>query len=540
MNAYYIMSSIETTQILAQRLRPLFRLWPAYNVGDGFIQMAQAFWERKILGFDSRPFDWDAAGKPLALLYCLTLPYLTILLFLEYSHDCGSGGLVGRLLRSFGSKWQRMMLRWYGVRERRGALLLNDGLTGDEASLEDEDVKNERLYVTEHTAELRHSAPVLYVNLWKIYPPSIGLLGVLTAAVRQTLGSLLCCICRSCSNRTDARAAEREDRRKARLPKRAVRGVTTAVREGETYALLGKNGAGKTTTLGVLTGDATATSGSVYVAGYDVTGKERNGLANARHHIGFCPQVDPLLDLMTGRETLKMFAILRGIPLKLVDSEVNTLLERLTLTPHADKTTETFSGGNKRKLSLGIALIGDPKVLLIDEPSTGLDPVAKRKGMWTLISEVSKDRSVILTTHSMQEAEALCTRAGIMSDGQLLCLGTSQHLKSKYLDGYTIDLVCQPDSRVEDLLQTALPLLGAELVEQHGRFVRLSVANMSSSIGLGTTFERLEAMKQAGSMENYTVSQCSLEQVFIKLISQSGERRRESDVEEALGTRAEI
>lgn len=140
----------------------------------------------------------------------------------------------------------------------------------------------------------------------------------------------------------------------------------------------------------------------------------------------------------------------------------------------------------------------------------------------------------------MQEAEALCTRAGIMSNGQLLCLGTSQHLKSKYLDGYTIDLVCQPDNRVEDLLQTALPLLGAELVEQHGRFVRLSIANMSSSIGLGTTFERLEAMKQEGWLENYSVSQCSLEQVFIKLISQSGERQRESDVEEALGTRVEI
>ena len=111
-----------------------------------------------------------------------------------------------------------------------------------------------------------------------------------------------------------------------------------------------------------------------------------------------------LIDLMTGRETLKMFARLRGIHPSRVDSVVDELINRLTLTPHADKISESYSGGNKRKLSLGIAsLVGDGGVLLIDEASSGLDPLARRK-MWDLIEELAVDRSAIVTTHSMEEA----------------------------------------------------------------------------------------------------------------------------------------
>ena len=182
----------------------------------------------------------------------------------------------------------------------------------------------------------------------------------------------------------------------------------------------------QTSTLGVLTGDVSATSGSVFVAGHDATGvNEHDGVTKARRHIGFCPQVDPLLDLMTARETLRMYGTLRGIPSQCIDKEVDRLLQRLSLADHADKPSLSLSGGNKRKLSLGIALIGDPKVLLIDESSSGMDPLAKRH-IWSLINQVSKGKTVIATTHSMEEAEALCTRAGIMARGQLLCLGSVQ------------------------------------------------------------------------------------------------------------------
>lgn len=275
--------------------------------------------------------------------------------------------------------------------------------------------------------------------------------------------------------------------------------------------------------MGLLSGDVSSTHGSAYIAGHNATGGSNAGVSEARRNIGFCPQKDPLLDLMTGRETLTMFARLRGVPSKQVKSLVDELLDRLTLTPHADKVTKAYSGGNKRKLSLGLALIGDPKVLLIDESSSGLDPLAKRR-MWDLIEEAARSRSVILTTHSMQEAEALCTRVAIMVKGEFVCLGSVQHLKNKYLDGYSVDIFCKSsasDAVVDDVETEVLySLPGCRVSERHGRFLRFEVANVSC-MGLGTCFRRLQEIKNNPDLhvENYSVSQCSLEHVFVKLVN---------------------
>lgn len=218
-----------------------------------------------------------------------------------------------------------------------------------------------------------------------------------------------------------------------------------------------------------------------------------------------------------------MFARLRGVPSAQVASLVNELLDQLTLTPHADKVIRAYSGGNKRKLSLGLALIGDPSVLLIDESSSGLDPLAKRK-MWDLIEQAARSRSVILTTHSMQEAEALCTRVAIMVKGQFVCLGSVQHLKNKYMDGYSVDIFCKGSAsddvvdQVENEVLYALP--GCSVSERYGRFLRFEVANVSC-LGLGTCFRRLQELKNNPDLqlENYAVAQCSLEHVFVKLVN---------------------
>lgn len=276
--------------------------------------------------------------------------------------------------------------------------------------------------------------------------------------------------------------------------------------------------------MGVLTGDIAPTGGQAYVAGHDITGGTPGGVAAARKNIGFCPQVDPLIDLMSGRETLRMFGRLRGIPEDRLETTVVTLLERLTLTPHADKVAESYSGGNKRKLSLGIALIGDPRVLFIDEASSGMDPNTRRK-TWGLIEKAAETRSVVLTSHSMEEVEALCTRVGIMVSGKFLCLGSVQHLKSKYLDGYTIDVHCASgttESEVQQVVATILTdtLPGSTLAERHGRFMRFNVASVTS-LGLGTTFRKLQELKECTSISNYSCSQCTLEQVFIKLVTSS-------------------
>jgi len=212
--------------------------------------------------------------------------------------------------------------------------------------------------------------------------------------------------------------------------KHAVRGLTLGCPAGERFGFLGINGAGKSSTLNVLTGDIAPTSGEVFIAGHPLSDPK------TRLAIGYCPQTDPLFDLLTARETLWFYGRIRGIDVDTLTARVEalidqvraliypylglylslsspylcpTMIDQVGLTKFADRCSGTYSGGNKRKLSLAVSLIGAPRVLLLDEPSSGMDAFARRQ-MWDVIAAVSADRSVVLTTHSMEECEALCTR----------------------------------------------------------------------------------------------------------------------------------
>ena len=142
-------------------------------------------------------------------------------------------------------------------------------------------------------------------------------------------------------------------------------GIDFACEKSERFGLLGINGAGKSTTLGVLTADLQATVGTVCIAGKDISHPQ------TKRYIGYCPQQDPLLELMTAHETLEFFGRIRGLVGQELTTRVDNLIAQTGLTKHAYKPCGTYSGGNKRKLSLAIALIGDPRLLLLDEPSTG-------------------------------------------------------------------------------------------------------------------------------------------------------------------------
>ncbi|XP_013927414.1 PREDICTED: ATP-binding cassette sub-family A member 3-like, partial [Thamnophis sirtalis] len=204
----------------------------------------------------------------------------------------------------------------------------------------------------------------------------------------------------------------------------AVDRISLAVSKGECFGLLGFNGAGKTTTFKMLTGDESITSGDAYVDGHSILAN----IKKVQQRIGYCPQFDALLDHMTGRETLSMYARLRGIPERYIGSCVENMLRGLLLEPYANKLIRTYSGGNKRKLSAGISLIGGPPVVFLDEPSTGMDPVARRL-LWDAVARTREcGKSIIITSHSMEECEALCTRLAIMVNGQFKCLGSPQHL----------------------------------------------------------------------------------------------------------------
>jgi len=150
-----------------------------------------------------------------------------------------------------------------------------------------------------------------------------------------------------------------------------------------------------------------------------------------------------------------MYAALKGIPVSMRDRVVEKHLKEMNLKQYENIPAGTYSGGNKRKLCVAIAMIGNPAVVFLDEPSTGMDPEARRF-MWNVISRISRERkqsSIILTTHSMEEAEALATKMGIMVNGNLKCLGTSQHIKSKYGGGYEIEVKLELPSK-DQIAQT--------------------------------------------------------------------------------------
>lgn len=262
----------------------------------------------------------------------------------------------------------------------------------------------------------------------------------------------------------------------------------------------------------MITGDETVDSGSISLASIDLS---RN-MRQAQRRMGYCPQFDALIDLLTGEETLYMFARLRGVKEKIIPRIVVSLIELMNLKKHAKKPVYAYSGGNKRKLSAAVALIGDPAIILLDEPTTGMDPKARRH-FWNAIAQIrDHGKPIILTSHSMEECEALCTRLAIMVNGKFKCIGSIQHLKSKFGAGYTImaKLNIFDEDRVKafySLIQKSFP--HSELKEAYEGFVHIHVDEPNLSLAL--LFRIIESCKQTYSIENYSVSQTTLEQVFL-------------------------
>jgi ATP-binding cassette subfamily A (ABC1) protein 3 len=216
----------------------------------------------------------------------------------------------------------------------------------------------------------------------------------------------------------------------------AVKRLCVAVGDSECFGLLGANGAGKTSVFKMLTGDEIISNGDGFIQNCSI----KSQINEVHKKIGYCPQFDALLEDLTGRETMEIFCLLRGIPRSQVKTISNKLANKLDFAEHLDKQIKAYSGGNKRKLSTALALIGDPQVIFLDEPTTGMDPGAKRK-LWDVIIKIrSHGKSVILTSHSMEECEALCTRLAIMVGGEFKCLGSTQHLKNKFSKGFILSI----------------------------------------------------------------------------------------------------
>mmetsp|Transcript_37495 Transcript_37495/g.92796 ORF Transcript_37495/g.92796 Transcript_37495/m.92796 type:complete len:303 (+) Transcript_37495:78-986(+) len=292
----------------------------------------------------------------------------------------------------------------------------------------------------------------------------------------------------------------------------AVDHLSLGVRRGERFGLLGVNGAGKSSTLKVLCGDHPPTSGAVHICGHSVA----TNLSKVQRVLGYCPQFDPLLELMTGIETVEMYARLKGVSETDAPAAAAAVLASVGLSRFAPRPCGEYSGGNKRKLSLAVALVGGPQVLLLDEPSSGMDPLARRH-MWDTIERAAGGLTMVLTTHAMDECEALCERIGMMSAGKLRCLGSAQHLKGRFGEGYVLDVKVSDEERLTAVIaaiEAAVPPGTCEVIEAHVGRLKM---RLRSPAALAPAFAAVEGCRAAGHLENYAVTQSSLEDVFVKV-----------------------
>uniref|UniRef100_A0A1L8DYE0 Putative lipid exporter abca1 n=2 Tax=Nyssomyia neivai TaxID=330878 RepID=A0A1L8DYE0_9DIPT len=294
----------------------------------------------------------------------------------------------------------------------------------------------------------------------------------------------------------------------------AVKGLNFRIHKGECFGLLGMNGAGKTTAFKMMTLNASITRGSIHLSHMD-------SIAHANTYklsYGYCPQIDALHTSLTAQETLKYFARMRGISgTEELQNEVDTWLRRVDLEDYRHIQVKFYSGGTKRKLNTAIAMIGSPDVIFLDEPTTGVDPISRRR-IWECIGELKKrKRTIILTSHSMDECEQLCNRIAIMSDGHLQCIGPTQKLKEKYGNGFTLIVKLTKGCSHVDVLKREIAEKFPGCIEREDHADILKYHVVEANVCWSKVFEKLEELKEQFPQVicDYSVSEVSLEDIFL-------------------------
>ena len=293
----------------------------------------------------------------------------------------------------------------------------------------------------------------------------------------------------------------------------AVNNFSGEIFKNEIFCLLGHNGAGKTTLIKMISGTEDPDRGDIFLNNISViTNKDY-----LYHNIGLCQQEDIFFEYLTVSEHLKYMMEIKGV--KSDKKQIDTLVNKIDLKGKKDAICKNLSGGEKRKLCIALALVGNSQLVLLDEPTSGMDVMAKR-ALWDFLKEFKKDKIIILTTHSLDEAEYLGDRIGIMNNGDFICSGTSAYLKSKYPCGFNLNLIMNSsvsnDNTKQQLFNELVkyePNLQIK-ISSKGLF---SVNIQSTNKNIQEIFNVIETNREAYGIEDYTVSSTSLEDVFLKL-----------------------
>ncbi len=293
----------------------------------------------------------------------------------------------------------------------------------------------------------------------------------------------------------------------------AVDGIHLEIPRGKIFGFLGPNGAGKTTTISMLSTILEPTSGTALIEDYDIK-KERKKI---REIIGVCPQELVLYDKLTARENIYLIAQMHKIPKNIIKDQADELLGRMKLLERSDELTENFSGGMKRRLNVLMAVIHNPQVIFFDEPSAGLDPQSRRV-VWDFIRDFEKEnKTVILTTHNMEEADDLSDQLAIIDHGKIIAEGTPQELKGRIGKGDIIEFKFdhQDLSKREQVVEYIEGLEQVNWAQTLGK-ERIKFSAMK---GLRRISEFYDKVKETFNikMTDVVIRQNTLEDVFIEL-----------------------
>ncbi len=307
-------------------------------------------------------------------------------------------------------------------------------------------------------------------------------------------------------------AVEIKDLKKSFGDFQAVKGISFNIKKGEIFGILGPNGAGKTTTLNMILGILTPTSGRITVESLDIN---RDAL-EVKQMIGFMTQETVVENQLTGRDNLRLFARLYHVPEGQISGRIEESLREASLVDFGDARAGTYSGGMQRRLSLVRSMIQDPKILILDEPTTGLD-VQSRVSMWSHISSLHRRGiTVILTTQYLEEADALCDRIAVIDHGEIKAIGTASELKRMAAQGNILEVTVK-DSEVERVNRLIKSKFGIETKVDGDRIIAtIEKKSLSTSIKIAQMLE-----KEGSDVLAFSMHLPTLDDAFLKLTGES-------------------